>query len=168
MKTKILMSAAAMALLASCGEQLDFLGSGEQKDVPEPQQADSPQTLGDQAEPDAPPPSTPFEALMAGEMIKINLDVCDPADANSWEGDADPAGVLVCGTSYEVRYDKDTNMIIASGLEESAATEPTTRSNGREWAGATNQFNIWGARHYMIPNGDILDRNNELVGHVVD
>lgn len=120
---------------------------------------------------EAPPPEvtydTPFEALIAGQSVTVELDACDAADADAWDGDTDAAGILVCGTSYELHYDQDTNMILASGLEENpAGGEPTMRSNGREWTGTTNRFNIWGARHYMLPNGDILDKNNELVGHV--
>ncbi len=112
---------------------------------------------------------TYFQRLMAGETLVINLDACDANDRNAWDGENDPAAREVCGTSYEISYGAEDNLILAKGLLESTDGTPhIDRAGSRDWSGQENRFNIWGTRHYMNDDGEILDKDSVLIGHIVN
>lgn len=159
MKSNVFTVGAALIMLSGCGNQTE---KTELKPVKTP----SSETEILKTEPKL--PATFFEKLLAGETLNIILDVCDPSDRDSWLGATDPAGGIICGETYEISYAESTNRIMARGLlENREGGEHTIRYNGREWTGANNRFNIWGSRHYMNASGEVFDKNNDLIGHII-
>jgi len=128
MKLNVFAVGAAIFILTGCGNQTD---KADVKPVETPTSE-----ISDINVPDMEPtgPATFFEKLIAGETLNIILDECDLSDRDDWLGDADPAGRIICGETYEISYTESTNRIMTRGLLENLeGGDHTMRTNGREW-----------------------------------